>query len=69
MKEINPVDPRVQHAADEFRQALEELRVAQDPLLKKVLRTRALEKLYQACFITEAVEMQDLLKSPFLSVN
>jgi len=63
------IDPRVQQAADEFRQSLDELKEAQDPLLKKVLRTEAMKKLHQAVAVTEAGEMRKDTKLQPVSKN
>lgn len=64
-----PINPRIQKAAEELRDALDKLKSAQDPLVKDVLRKEALSKLYDAADITEAVEMQDKTKPLILSDN
>jgi len=46
------VSPEVQAAIDEFRNALEKLRNAQDTLLIKVLREEAMSYLYKAADIS-----------------
>ena len=63
------IDPRVQEAADEFRAALEELRKAQDPFVREVLRREALNKLSDAVDITEVSEQLETTRLHYQSKN
>jgi hypothetical protein len=66
MEKIKPIDPKVQQASDDFRNALSKLKEAQDPLVKEVLRHEALEKLHQFAAVKEASKiMSDLQRLPF----
>ncbi len=62
MEKDTSIDPRVQRATEDFRAALAELKNAQDPLYKKILRKVALKKLYQAVAVNEALELREIIK-------
>ena len=57
-----PISPRIQQAADEYREALDKVKQAKDPLIKEVLRKEAFKKLYEATDITEACELQEKIR-------
>lgn len=54
--EGQPVDPRVQAAADRLRSAYDKLQAAQDPQVKAALRQEVMDTLSEATDITQASE-------------
>ncbi len=64
-----PIDPRIQRAADKYRDALDELQAAHDPLLKRALFEEACCRLDEAVVVTQAVEMERAIEPPAISNN
>jgi hypothetical protein len=58
-KENNEIDPSVQKAADNLREAYSKLQNAQDPLVKATERQNVLDELTEAVKTTQASELKN----------
>lgn len=69
MVESDQIDPRVQQAAEKFKEALKGVGDAQDPSVKEALRKDAISKLNEAVDATEAFQMRQTTKPKSVSGN